>query len=236
MLIGPVVFGYNLDSRPGDTPERIGLLRLTKRSTRAAGWAIFEARLIGGGRVTANVIRLILTLQRTDLMLKRFGATVVLAFLACSNVAAVETISDVKVGDLIQIEIAGAAREEYLRLKGAAIESPEKPKVPIFGAAVVRGIVDDSRVSLECHMDYSVDGKRYRISFSGVCPTTKFQFSTLPAGTPAAIGIGAPLTPTQQGISVVRFKIEDFGGFTGFKLQRWQLLDERKNYHDDRKN
>jgi hypothetical protein len=30
-------------------------LRLTKRSTRAAGWALFEAELIGGGRVTANV-------------------------------------------------------------------------------------------------------------------------------------------------------------------------------------
>jgi hypothetical protein len=29
--------------------------RLTKRSTRAAGWAIFDAKLIGGGRVTANV-------------------------------------------------------------------------------------------------------------------------------------------------------------------------------------
>jgi hypothetical protein len=28
------------------------------RSTRAAGWAFFEAKLVGGGRVTANVIRL----------------------------------------------------------------------------------------------------------------------------------------------------------------------------------
>jgi hypothetical protein len=33
-------------------------LRLTKRSTRAAGWAVFEAKLVGGGRVTANVRRL----------------------------------------------------------------------------------------------------------------------------------------------------------------------------------
>jgi hypothetical protein len=55
MLIGPIVFGYNRDRRPDHLPERIGLLRLTKRSTRAAGWALFEAKLIGGGRVTANV-------------------------------------------------------------------------------------------------------------------------------------------------------------------------------------
>jgi hypothetical protein len=53
--MGPVVFGYNHDWRPGYNSERIGLLRLTKRSTRAAGWALFEARLIGGGRVTTNV-------------------------------------------------------------------------------------------------------------------------------------------------------------------------------------
>jgi hypothetical protein len=51
-----VVFGYNRDRRPDPLPERIGLLRLTMRSTRAAGWAIFEAKLVGGGRVTANVL------------------------------------------------------------------------------------------------------------------------------------------------------------------------------------
>jgi hypothetical protein len=58
MLMQTVAFGYNRDWRPGDIPERIGLLRLTKRSTRAAGWALFEAKLIDGGRVTANVTRL----------------------------------------------------------------------------------------------------------------------------------------------------------------------------------
>jgi hypothetical protein len=57
MLIGLAVFGYNRTWRPGDIPERSGPLRLTKRSTRAAGWAIFEAKLVGGGRVTANVSR-----------------------------------------------------------------------------------------------------------------------------------------------------------------------------------
>jgi hypothetical protein len=58
MLMRTIAFGYNRDWRSGDVPERIGPLRLTKRSTRAAGWTLVDAKLFGGGRVTANVMRL----------------------------------------------------------------------------------------------------------------------------------------------------------------------------------
>jgi hypothetical protein len=127
------------------------------------------------------------------------------------------------VGDFVAVEMTGDAALKYSRISTRPIADENRSGLTIQLMAEVHKTSDAAIVQLVHHAETNINSSRFRLTLTGTLPTEQIIAESSPAGTLVSASPTAAGTPTGSEIKTLRVRLNDL---EGFKLQRWQLIEE----------
>ena len=161
--------------------------------------------------------------QWTDTMATRIMLVFAFATLMARLAFTDDAPTAMNIGDHVAVELTEDAAVKYSRISTRPIADASRNGFTIQIIAELHKASGPANIRLVHHAETIINTEGYRVTLAGTLPANRVVVETSPAGTVVSASPTAAGTPAESEIKTLRVRLNDL---EGFKLQRWQLMEE----------